>query len=488
MTLFQPAENTSAFLKAGFLGFAGSGKTKTSTLLAIGLVNYMRERGIEYANRPVFGLDTETGFDWVKPDFQAAGIELHVAKTRAFVDLLTAVAEAEKSASILIVDSISHFWKELMDSYSRAKAKQLRSATYRLQFQDWGYIKGEWSKFTDAYINSAVHIILAGRAGYDYDYFEDDEGKKQLEKTGVKMKAEGEMGYEPSLLVLMERNQKMDGNSVAATWREGTVLKDRSTLLDGKTFHNPSFKDFLPHIERLNLGGKQLGVDTTRTSEHAVSVEKKDWHGTQKAIVLEEIEAVLVEHYPSTKVEDKTAKASLVLKHFQTRSWTEVTNMRLEDLKASYDSLHQELTGKPSRYGVAVAQANAPAAINDSLPDHSAPPVNPAADGTEKPLIEKLEAQLLTIENPIDVLSFMADTALDKLTPQERAGLAMKAKQHSKDLFEKQSEAARPKSRKRGGGNGNGGEKPEAAEAADEAAPAAQASANGEPTMLACPG
>jgi len=38
------------------------------------------------------------------------------------------------------------------------------------------------------------------------------------------------------------------------------VLKDRSTLLDGKTFRNPTFETFLPHIQLLNLGGKQLGV------------------------------------------------------------------------------------------------------------------------------------------------------------------------------------------------------------------------------------
>jgi hypothetical protein len=377
MTLFQPAESTSAFLKMGLLGFAGSGKTKTASITAIGLVQYARERKIDYAGRPVFFLDTETGSDWVKPDFDRAEIPLMVAKTRAFVDLLTAVDEAKKSGSLLLIDSISHFWKELCDSYSKQKAKQFKTATYRLQFQDWGYLKGEWGKFTDAFINSPLHIILCGRAGYEYDYFENDEGKKELEKTGVKMKAEGEMGYEPSLLVLMERNQKIEGSSVAATWREATVLKDRSTLLDGKVFTDPTFKSFLPHIELLNLGGRQLGVDTGRTSEHAVVVERKDRTGTQKQIVLEEIEAVLVEHYPGTKAEEKQAKAGLILKHFDTRSWTEVCNMPLIDLRTRYDALHQELKGQPSRYTAAVA-AQKPVEMNDALPDHSAPPSQPA--------------------------------------------------------------------------------------------------------------
>jgi hypothetical protein len=392
MALFTPAESTSAFLKMGLLGFAGSGKTKTASITAIGLVQFARSRQVDYASRPVFFIDTETGSDWVKPDFDKAGIPLMVAKTRAFVDLLTAVDEAQKGGSLLLIDSVSHFWKELCDSYSKQKARQFKTATYRLQFQDWGYLKGEWGKFTDAFINSPLHIILCGRAGYEYDYFENDEGKKELEKTGVKMKAEGEMGYEPSLLVLMERNQKIESGSVAATWREATVLKDRSTLLDGKVFVDPTFANFKPHIDLLNLGGKQLGVDTRRTSEHAVVVERKDWSGTQRAIVLEEIEAVLVEHYPSTKAEDKQAKAGLILEFFDTRSWTEVTNMSLTDLRTRYDALYQKLKGTPSRYTALLSPQAATTEINDELPEHSAQPTQPTQS-----LKDKLLAEIATL-------------------------------------------------------------------------------------------
>jgi hypothetical protein len=396
MTLFQPAESTSAFLKMGLLGFAGSGKTKTAALTAIGLVLYAREKKIEYADKPVMFLDTETGSDWVRPDFDRAGIPLMVAKTRAFVDLLTAVEEAQKSGSLLLIDSISHYWKELCDSYSRQKAKQFKQATYRLQFQDWGYLKGEWGKFTDAFINSPLHIILAGRAGYEYDYFENDEGKKELEKTGVKMKAEGEMGYEPSLLVLMERNQKIEGGSVVASWREATVLKDRSTLLDGKVFTDPTFRNFMPHIAMLNLGGKQLGVDTKRTSEHAVVVEKKDWTGTQRAIVLEEIEALLVEHYPGQKAEEKQAKAALIFEYFETRSWTAVCNMRLEELRERFNALHIKLNGKPSHY-VAAIERDKPVAMNDELPEHSAPPAATTTEPPAQTLCEKLIAEIVAL-------------------------------------------------------------------------------------------
>lgn len=452
MALFKPAESTSAFLKMGLLGFAGSGKTKTASITAIGLVQLARQLKIAYADKPVFFIDTETGSDWVRPDFEKANVPLMVAKTRAFVDLLTAVDEAQNHGSLLLIDSISHFWKELCDSYSKKKAAQFKSPSYRLQFQDWGYLKGEWGKFTDAFINSPLHIILCGRAGYEYDYFENDEGKKELEKTGVKMKAEGEMGYEPSLLVLMERNQKIESGTVAASWREATVLKDRSTLLDGKVFVDPKFTDFAPHIKMLNLGGKQLGVDTSRTSEHAVQVEKKDWHSVQKAIVLEEIEAVLVEHYPSTKAEDKTAKAALILKHFDTRSWTEVCNMRVDELRERYDSLYRELKGEPSRYTV-VAKDTALGErqpINDSLPGDLAPPTQAQAEPTqpEQTLEQKLLADLPNNKTLPDCLSWAID-----VTNKHRAALGEEAfgrvnaalMSRQTEILKEQAEAAKPK-------------------------------------------
>jgi hypothetical protein len=288
--LFQPAEVTTAYLKMALMGFQGSGKTFTGTETAIGMVKLMREMRLAAAEKPMFFLDTEKGSDWIKPRVEKAGIKLHTAKTRAFSDLLTAVPEAEANASILLVDSLTHFWVELCDSYMKSKKRT------RLQFEDWGFLKSEWRKFTDRFVNSQLHIIVCGRAGFEYDYNVDDEtGKKNLEKTGIKMKAEGEMGYEPDLLVLMERVMNM---TTKADEHVAHVVKDRSTLLDGKEIADPTFASFLPHIQCLNLGGRQLGVDTTRNSEASIPADVRDTKRVQRKIVLDEIESLMVLHQP----------------------------------------------------------------------------------------------------------------------------------------------------------------------------------------------
>jgi hypothetical protein len=388
MALFKPAENTMAFLKAGFMGEAGSGKTHTATLVMIGLINHLRARGISNAEKPVFMLDTEQGSAWVKPMFDEAGIELHVAKTRAFKDLVGAVKEAENNASGLFIDSVTHFWEDLQNSYMASRKR------HRLEFQDWAVLKKMWRGFSDVYVNSELHCILCGRLGFEYEQYQDDNGKRQIEKSGVKMRAEKDLGYEPNMLVWMERDMDLHTKVVS---RVATVLKDRSQRLDGRQFPNPTFDTFLPHVDFLALGGRHEAVDTTRNSEDAIPADDtphlSDMKSIRRKIVLDEIEALLVEHYPTMTAEAKKAKADLIKRHFSTTSWTEIsTLMPLVSLEANFDALHRELEGKASRYGVQDAPTEGPV---DEIP-HMEPAVEaPTAEPDDRDIIVKdIEAAL----------------------------------------------------------------------------------------------
>ncbi len=330
--LFSKQESTQAYLKAGIMGFAGSGKTYTANEIAMGLIKHAKSLGLPEGERPIFFLDTETGSDYIANRVKESGLDIFTAKTRAFKDLIPAIKEAEKAAGVMIIDSITHFWREFTEAYAKRKNRT------SLQFQDWNFLKTEWGKFTDIYINSSAHIILCGRAGYEYDYFEDDDGKKQLEKTGIKMKAETEMGYEPSLLILMEREMEMETKKV---YREAHVLKERFGIIDGRSFKNPTFDNFMPHISALNLGGKQLGIDTSRTSEEMIDPGQDSWpqEKRQREIWCEEIEGLLVKHYPGQGAKEKAEKIAIIEQIFGTRSWTKVANMRSEQIKEGYNKM-----------------------------------------------------------------------------------------------------------------------------------------------------
>src|ERR1700727_114831 len=117
MTLFRPAEITTAKLKMAMMGFQGSGKTFTATSTAIGLVQMVRELKLPEGTKPIAFGDTEKGSDWILPRVNKAGLDMVTAKTRAFSDLIGLINEAEANASVLLIDSLTHFWTELCDTY-----------------------------------------------------------------------------------------------------------------------------------------------------------------------------------------------------------------------------------------------------------------------------------------------------------------------------------------------------------------------------------
>lgn len=372
MSLFTACTGEQAYLKMGIMGFAGSGKSTTATNVACGLVKRLRERGIEAGNKPVFFVDTENGAEWVHPILAREGIELMTAKTRAFTDLVKAVQEAEKSASVLVIDSVTHFWVEIVNTYMKRKKRSY------MQFQDWNDVKKEWRRFPDAFINADVHIIVCGRAGYEYDQYDEEQSngykKKVLMKSGVKMKAEGEMGYEASLLVLMERHQQMDEKNQDVykdQYRTAKILKDRSATIDGKEIRNPSFDSFLPHIDCLNLGGVSAKVDTQSDSGALFADDgslTRQRRYKEKELVLDEIKNVLGKHFQGQSADAKEKKAQALEEYFATRSWGRVEQLELFLLEAARNRIWKELEGK--EYSFTPPEHDA---LDDEIPEFGAP-------------------------------------------------------------------------------------------------------------------
>lgn len=322
-----------AYLKCGMLGFQGSGKTYTAAKLAIGLA---REVGNK---KPVAFYDTETGSDFVKPLFDEAGIELLVAKTRAFKDLLAFMEEAEKTCSVGIIDSISHVWIELLEATQRALHVN------RLLFHHWGGIKSNWRQFTDLYVNSKLHVMLCGRAKWEYDYEEDEEGKKELIKTGTAMRAEAEMGYEPSLLLEMVRIRKSeitgDPNAKGLIHR-CYVIKDRTDTMNGAEIDNPTYEHFRPVLAKLAIGGEHLGVDTRRRSDELIDNRERERMDRKRriAVALEEIKNIFIENDLSGSSKEATKERLAILKKcFGTGSWSAIEGMKLEEMETGLAAL-----------------------------------------------------------------------------------------------------------------------------------------------------
>jgi hypothetical protein len=95
----------------------------------------------------------------------------------------------------------------LPGTYCKKKVAEFKRPSYRLQFQDWDYLKSEWRKFTDVFVNSPVHIVACGRGGYEYDYTEDEDTKKSnSEGSGLSSRPKAKWLKVATLLILEQGN------------------------------------------------------------------------------------------------------------------------------------------------------------------------------------------------------------------------------------------------------------------------------------------
>lgn len=341
--LLQELGAGTGYLKGGLLGFPKSGKTYTSTKIAIGLHIYLN------CNGPIAMFDTEGGSEYVQPLVKQAGLKFVGVRSRSLGDLIQVAKECESTGvPILIVDSVTHVWREVCDTYLKQinevrKAKSLPTRN-KLEFADWSPIKSKWAEWTDLYLNSKLHVIICGRAGFEYDFEEreDSSGRisKELVKTGIKMKTEGEFGFEPSLLIEMERVQvRGNGKLTKRFVHRATVLGDRFGVIDGQECDDPGFDFIKPHVDML-VPGAHAAIDTESRTELGLDENGEDQYYRDKRkrqIAVEEIEGELLRAWPGQTKEDKTSKANAIESAFGTRSWTKVESMNLDQLKAGLD-------------------------------------------------------------------------------------------------------------------------------------------------------
>jgi hypothetical protein len=348
MGLLQVIEDAPGYVKASFQGPQGSGKSRTAVELAC------TTHKVFGSKKPIAFFDTEGGSDYLSQLIEErTGMKPVRVKTRAFSQLLEVAKECRQGAAdVLIVDSITHVWREIQSSYMAKVNENLRWPKNRMDIADIMAIKTQWAPWPDEFLNSPIHIIICGREGNEWGHEEDEEsGKLKLVAVGKKMKVEGEFGYEASLMVSMHAEQV-----AAATIRKknkttekrpstiinvATVLKDRYDVMNGQMIEMPTGEDFMPFIQRLNpslhheVDTQNHSVGSMPESDGGYNREKTD-----RQILLEKIQAEIAGLYPGQTSAEKKARVDLMKGYFNTNSWTEIEKrMPMAALGAGYAKL-----------------------------------------------------------------------------------------------------------------------------------------------------
>jgi hypothetical protein len=318
------------FVKASFGGFAGSGKTRTGAEFLVGAY-----QDLNYT-KPILLIDNEHGSRFLIPFFkkELPKTEVYVKNTTSLADVIEAMKLLrEGEIQALYIDSLSKIWYKYVSDY-----KQKNRLTF-MTLQDWGKIMPAWQmEFSDRFVDVAGTIVFTGRGGYSYEKEEDEKDeatgkvkKGQFVKSGVKMKMAGETPFEPDLNVWMEQEQEMGSDGkIAKVWREAQILKDRSGVIDGKTFLNPTYKDFQPFVKFLI--GLPVGevAGTTNGTNMAPAENFEAWDRKQsREIQMEKISGLFDKYGFSGSIgkEQKQLKAEIIEKIFGTLSMTEIEKL-----------------------------------------------------------------------------------------------------------------------------------------------------------------
>lgn len=355
MGLLQVIEDAPGYVKATFQGPQGSGKTRTAVELAT------ETREFFGSKKPIAFYDTETGSDYIAGLIaERTGQQPLRVKTRAFSDLRAVVKECVNGAAdVLIVDSITHVWRELQDAYMRKINESRRYQKNRMDIQDIMQIKKLWEPWPDDFLNSPIHIIVCGREGNEWGNEENEEtGKRDLVQTGKKMKVEAEFGYEASLMVAMAAEQvsaatvrKRDKSTERRIRRfinVATILKDRFDVMNGQAFEFPTGKTFMPFLEKLNPKAHGVTDNSIKSQGEMPDMDDNGWtrERRNRAILCEEIQGELAKHYPGQTAKDKACKAALIERGFGTRSWTKVEQADASTLRLGMEEIRIVLGDK----------------------------------------------------------------------------------------------------------------------------------------------
>lgn len=306
------------WLKMGFFGNTGSGKTKTSSKTLCQLI----AKFCKHSQLAMFDTEPSGGFiaDMVK---DLTGKELLTITSRSFSDMMDFVDLCIEKKYVGLIDSITHPWRNLCSDYLEAKKSRVRSAggndkNVKLSLKDWGPLKEIWNQFSEKFTYSPAHLCVCGREGDVWDTVVDEEGKEEIKKTGVKMKTETEFGFESSLLIQM----KFEFNKHIAY-----VVKDRFDVITGKTSdNNPDIDFFMPHISKLNIGGKNIEQSKGKKIFDPGSGPNWETIKKQRDAILENIKDDIVLLIPGKTTEAQKLKIKTLRQIFDTSSWTEIEN------------------------------------------------------------------------------------------------------------------------------------------------------------------
>lgn len=233
---FKKATKAAAKLRLALFGPSGAGKTYTALRVAKGL------------GGKVAVIDTERGSASKYADrFEFDVCELEDKSIDGYIEVMYAAGNA--GYGVLIIDSMSHGWQELLEQVDKLAASKYRGNSWSA----WSEGTPKQKKFVEAILTYPGHVIATMRSKTEWTTSKNDRGKDTPVRVGLA--PEQGKGIEYEFDMLLELSVEHVGN----------VLKDRTGKFQDKLIDKPG-EEFGRELAAWLADAPQAPTTTTTTS------------------------------------------------------------------------------------------------------------------------------------------------------------------------------------------------------------------------------
>ena len=223
MITFQKAVKEQVKLRLAIYGPAGAGKTASALRIAHGIGGRIAFIDTENysASRYADGLNYPGGF--VPFNFDVVSLQ-----KPTIANYVEAIQAAENAGyNVLIIDSLSHGWQELLEDIDNLTKVKYKGNSWRA----WSEGTPKQKSLIRAITQSNMHIIATMRAKTEWDTVKDDMTNK-IKPVRIGLAPEQGKGIEYEFDMLMEINDS----------HYATIIKDRSGKFQDQEIYCPDEK------------------------------------------------------------------------------------------------------------------------------------------------------------------------------------------------------------------------------------------------------
>lgn len=261
MAKFEKATKTQSKLRMAIFGPSGAGKTFTALRIAKGLGGKVALIDTEYGSASKYA---------DRFDFDT------VSLSNPDIDHCIEMISEARGYDVLIIDSLSHAWQELLQEVDRLASSKFGGNT----FSAWSKGTPKQKKLVKALLSFDGHVIATMRSKTEWTTQTDDRGKSKPVRVGLAPEQGKGIEYEFDLLLEM------------SVEHVGNVLKDRTGKYQDSVIEKPGEEFGAGLLEWLSTGDlpkSEQPLEPDRVSAFKTRLASAGYEGERQLLLVRNI-------------------------------------------------------------------------------------------------------------------------------------------------------------------------------------------------------